>query len=224
MQEDEKRAYVKSQYTFDRVYSAEDNNELLYKESIEKEMENAMNGYNTSIMLYGVTGSGKTHTVFGNLGYRDMNSSSSENGVIYYCFEYLMKLQGIECAMTYVEIYNEQVKDLLGTDDNLPVNENAKGEVVVQGVSQEPISSFEHMIELVRAGNQRRKMAKTNANAFSSRSHAILQLYVKSKQGRTVLSSKISFIDLAGSERVDLTQNKGKLIVTKGSGWPRVAT
>lgn len=194
------------------MYSSEENNEQLYKESIEKEMENAMNGFNTSIMLYGVTGSGKTHTVFGNLGYRDIqNASSNENGIIYYCFEYLSKLQGIECRMSYIEIYNEQVKDLLGTDDNLAVNETARGEVVIQGVIQEEISSFEQMIALVRSGNQRRKMAKTNANAFSSRSHAILQLYIKSKQGRTVLSSKISFIDLAGSERVDLTQNKGRL-------------
>lgn len=209
---------MKSQYTFDRVYSAEENNEQLYKESIEKEMENAMNGYNTSIMLYGVTGSGKTHTVFGNLGYRDMlNASSNENGIIYYCFQYLMKLQGIECRMSYVEIYNETVKDLLGTDDNLAVNENSKGEVVIQGVSQEDIHSFDTMIELVRAGNLRRKMAKTNANAFSSRSHAILQLYIKSKQGRTVLSSKISFIDLAGSERVDLTQNKGNRLLLRNS-------
>lgn len=166
-------------------------------------------------MLYGVTGSGKTHTVFGNLGYRDLASSSDhENGVIYYCFKRLMSEPHCSVELSYLEIYNETVKDLLGTEDNLAVNENAAGEVVVQGLSTRSIDSFEEIVDNIKSGNLRRKMAKTCANAFSSRSHAVLQIHITKRSGTTVQSSKLSFIDLAGSERVELTQNKGKNALT----------
>ncbi len=163
-------------------------------------------------MLYGVTGSGKTHTVFGNLGYRDLASSSDhENGIIYYCFRRLMDEPQCSVELSYLEIYNETVKDLLGTDDNLAVNENATGEVIIQGLSSRPIECFEEIIDSIKAGNLRRKMAKTCANAFSSRSHAVLQIHITKRTGTLVQTSKLSFIDLAGSERVELTQNKGNL-------------
>ena len=161
-------------------------------------------------MLYGVTGSGKTHTVFGNLGYRDPSSCADhEHGIIYYCFERLMAEPDCAISLNYLEIYNEQVKDLLGTDDNLLVGENGQGDVVVQGLSTRPVQTFEEMLLHIQEGNCRRKMAKTCANAFSSRSHAILQIHLRKKKGNSVMLSKLSFIDLAGSERVEMTQNRG---------------
>ena len=161
-------------------------------------------------MLYGVTGSGKTHTVFGSLGYKDPNNCVDlDHGIIYYCFEKLMAEQDCSINLSYLEIYNEQVKDLLGLDDNLMVGENGQGEVQVQGLSTRRVSSFDEMIEFIKEGNSRRKMAKTCANAFSSRSHAILQIHLRKRKGNTIMTSKLSFIDLAGSERVEMTQNKG---------------
>ena len=67
-------------YTFDTVFAPEDDNYNVYQKAVKPHLENLKNGYNTSIMLYGVTGSGKTHTVFGNLG----NNCSNERGIIYY--------------------------------------------------------------------------------------------------------------------------------------------
>jgi hypothetical protein len=161
-------------------------------------------------MLYGVTGSGKTHTVFGDLGYRDPSSCAvHEHGIIYFCFERLMAEPDCSISLNYLEIYNEQVKDLLGTDDNLMVGENGQGDVVVQGLSSRAVESFDEMISHIKEGNCRRKMAKTCANAFSSRSHAILQIHLRKKKGNSIMVSKLSFIDLAGSERVELTQNRG---------------
>lgn len=206
----------KNIYAFDRVFAPSESNEVVYKESVESEIETAIEGYNTSIMLYGVTGSGKTHTVFGNLGYRNPDPSDQENGIVYYCFKRLSREKNCELKASYLEIYNEQVIDLLGDDDNLKITENGSGEVVVQGLSQKSVTRFEELISIVKAGNLRRKMAATSANAFSSRSHAILQITIKRKVEGGYLRSKLSFIDLAGSERVALTQNKG-LRLAEGS-------
>lgn len=167
-------------------------------------------------MLYGVTGSGKTHTVFGNLGYRDAAGSDIENGIVYHCFKRLSRESGCELRASYLEIYNEQVKDLLSDEDNLKIGENVAGEVVVQGLTQCTVTKFDELISILKSGNLRRKVAQTCANAFSSRSHAILQISIKRKVEGGVLRSKLSFIDLAGSERVSLTQNKG-LRLAEGS-------
>lgn len=192
------------------MWGPSSNNLQIYSDSIEQEIEGALQGYNTSILLYGVTGSGKTHTVFGNLGYLD-SSQDTEQGLVYHCFKRVMKEPNTTVSISYIEIYNEQVKDLLGSDDNLNVNENAQGEVVIQGLNCQQIDSFDDMIEIIRLGNMKRKVAKTCANAFSSRSHALLQINIRkrSETGK-ILQSKITFVDLAGSERVELTQNKGR--------------
>ena len=108
-----------------------------------------MEGYNTTIMLYGVTGSGKTHTVFGNLGYIDAGSiPDTENGVVYYCFKRLVKEKNTELKVSYLEIYNEQVKDLLGDDDNLKISENSLGDLVVQGLNHRPVVRFDELIDI----------------------------------------------------------------------------
>ena len=204
-----RKSYIKSAYTFDRVFGPKETNEEIYSGSIEQEVAGALEGINTSILLYGVTGSGKTHTVFGNLGYRDNGNNNSENGIIYYCFDKVSREENTTVELSYLEIYNEQVKDLLGDEDNLLVQESATGDVIVQGLSSRQISCFEEMIAFIKEGNQRRKMAVTGANAFSSRSHAILQLNIRKQTGNIIAVSKLSFVDLAGSERVELTQNKG---------------
>lgn len=121
--------------------------------------------------------------------------------------------------VSYLEIYNENVKDLLSTDDNnMMVCENQQGQVQVPGLTRVGIRNFRELISLVKNGNKRRKMAKTNSNQFSSRSHAIIQVNLKisQKDERSYTTSKLSFIDLAGSERVMLTENRG-LRMTEGS-------
>ena len=153
-------------------------------------------------------------SVFGNLGYINAGSiPDTENGVVYYCFKRLVKEKNTELKVSYLEIYNEQVKDLLGDDDNLKISENSLGDLVVQGLNHRPVVRFDELIDIVKSGNLRRKVAQTCANAFSSRSHAILQILIKRKSTGGIINSKLSFIDLAGSERVQLTQNKGLRLV-----------
>jgi len=112
--------------------------------------------------------------------------------------------------MSYLEIYNEKVADLLGKDQDLMVLENGKGEVVVNGLTSIPVSSIDQVINNVSFGNRHRKMAKTSCNQFSSRSHAIVQIFMERDTPQGLLRSKLSFVDLAGSERVDMTENKGE--------------
>lgn len=201
---------VKPAYTFDKVFAPAATNLDVFTQSVSEEIEQCLLGFNTTIMLYGVTGSGKTHTVFGSLGYRDQQSAGEhEPGIIYHSMKQLMDVPGVTVSISYVEIYNEQVKDLLGVEDNLMITENGQGEVVIQSVKVKEIETFCRLIEAVKEGNNRRKTAKTNANSFSSRSHAVLQVFLKRKDGQATYTSKISFIDLAGSERVEVTHNKG---------------
>jgi hypothetical protein len=193
-------------------------------------MDNLSQGYNTSIILYGVTGSGKTHTVFGDLG----NNRSQDKGIIYYATQQLFRDSKINLYLSYIEIYNETVTDLLQENStDLMIMERGEGDVHVAGLSQIVVDSFENLVDWIKLGNRRRKMAKTNQNLFSSRSHAIIQLSLRkpipesedqdknlSKENQIqnqyiqlglmdplepeqkYIESKLSFIDLAGSERV----------------------
>ena len=117
--------------------------------------------------------------------------------------------------MSYMEVYNEQVCDLLEpTNKNLPLREDpARGVVIVAGLSDFKVSCYDDALSLVVKGNINRKTEGTKANAVSSRSHAILQFTVthsrKTGKDNASAESKLSLIDLAGSERAHATQNSG---------------
>lgn len=195
---------MKNIYTFDKVFNPSNNNSAVFEKSTLSLIDNVLSGFNASVMLYGVTGSGKTHTVFGKLGH----SGSKDTGLIYLALKDLLNREGVAIKLSYLEIYNEVVKDLLSGEDNLFLMDK-NDEVVVQGLTQVQLEGLNQVEQLVLLGNKRRKMAKTNSNQFSSRSHSIIQLQVRKKQGEGYIESKLSFIDLAGSERVSLTENKG---------------
>lgn len=206
------KSYTRQNYTFDRVFSPEQSNFDIYKEALDEEIDRSLQGFNTTLLMYGITGSGKTHTVFGSLNAGDIEGGQ-EPGVIYYCFKKLRETENCSIKLSYIEIYNEQVKDLLGSNDSLNIVETISGEVMVPGVSIKEVGNFNSMLELVKCGNKRRKMAKTSANSFSSRSHAIVTLYITRDNEATSTSyqCKVNFIDLAGCERVDTTSNKGRI-------------
>lgn len=191
-------------YVFDGVYGPGDTNLTVYSKAVEREIGRALQGINMCVLIYGVTGSGKTHTAFGDLANR--NDLVNESGLVGYCVRRLSQESGLKLCASYVEVYNETIKDLLGNDDNLGIAETSNGDVSIPGVKIRPVESENDLTRMIREGNLRRKTAKTGANIFSSRSHAILQLYLKKSTGE---NAKITFIDLAGSERVASTGNQG---------------
>ena len=171
-------------------------------------IESAVSGINASCFAYGMTGSGKTHTILGDL----YNGTIGEEGISNMAIDFLFnKIQENETKnyvvkMSYLEIYNEQIIDLLGdcTGSLMIVEDPLRG-VIVPGLSEYHITSSNVFRSYILKGNQRRTMAETSANQFSSRSHAILQLLIeaKSKDGAILnyTAAKLFLIDLAGSER-----------------------
>lgn len=121
--------------------------------------------------------------------------------------------------ISYLEIYNEHVRDLLVEKPShlMIVEDPAKG-VFVPELTEINVRGPEDLTELILIGNERRRMASTGSNQFSSRSHAILQIGVESRRVKngiveSVTNSKLSLIDLAGSERAAVSHNTGQRMV-----------
>lgn len=115
----------------------------------------------------------------------------------------------------YLEIYNENIKDLLGPNDEYcDLREDPQKGTIVSNITELNVSTSKDIMNLLRKGNKNRTQEATNANETSSRSHAILQVLVEYKEKVTGLDAeikigKLSLIDLAGSERAKETLNKG---------------
>jgi hypothetical protein len=165
-----------------------------------------------------MTGAGKTHTMLGSSGL-----ARAEKGLIYIavddCISSMMqKRVEFNLKLSYLEIYNEHVRDLLGSGENLMVVEDPLKGVQILNLQEFEITNSAAARELIDQGNLIRVMASTAANQFSTRSHAVLQLTLSQIQGErnvcnTVLMSKLCLIDLAGSERAASSENRGQRMV-----------
>uniref|UniRef100_A0A8C4SQC1 Kinesin family member 13A n=1 Tax=Erpetoichthys calabaricus TaxID=27687 RepID=A0A8C4SQC1_ERPCA len=192
--------------------------EVVFKCLGEGILENAFHGYNACIFAYGQTGSGKSFSMMGN---------SEQPGLIprLCCalFERVSKEENdshsFKIEVSYMEIYNEKVRDLLdpkGSRQSLKVREHKVLGPYVDGLSQLAVTNFEDIESLMSEGNKSRTVAATNMNEESSRSHAVFSIIVtqtlydlqSGNSGEKV--SKISLVDLAGSERVSKTGAAGE--------------
>eukprot|EP01022_Parablepharisma_sp_SALTPOND_P024419 TRINITY_DN53_c0_g1_i2.p2 TRINITY_DN53_c0_g1~~TRINITY_DN53_c0_g1_i2.p2 ORF type:complete len:1067 (-),score=116.09 TRINITY_DN53_c0_g1_i2:2428-5628(-) len=167
-----------------------------------------------------MTGAGKTHTMLGDV----YKTTTGEPGICTLSIDSLFHkiteddTRQYRMKVSYLEIYNEQVKDLL--TENLPrtpalglmlVEDPVKG-VVVPELTEYVVHNSKELLQLVLKGNEKRTMAATSVNQFSSRSHAILQIMLESSDSKsitTVTTAKLSLVDLAGSERAATTENRG---------------
>ncbi|XP_011483487.1 kinesin-like protein KIF13A isoform X5 [Oryzias latipes] len=192
--------------------------EVVYKCLGEGILENAFQGYNACIFAYGQTGSGKSFSMMGN---------GEHPGLIprLCCclFERVHKEANeshtFKVEVSYMEIYNEKVRDLLdpkGSRQSLKVREHKVLGPYVDGLSQLAVTNFEDIEVLMSEGNKSRTVAATNMNEESSRSHAVFSIIVtqtlfdlqSGNSGEKV--SKMSLVDLAGSERVSKTGAAGE--------------
>lgn len=190
-------------YAYDRVFGPTTTTRHVYDVAAQHVISGAMEGINGTIFAYGVTSSGKTHTMHGDqrspgiipLAVKDAFSIIQETP----CREFLLRV-------SYLEIYNEVVNDLLNpTGQNLRIREDAQG-TFVEGVKEEVVLSPAHALSLIAAGEEHRHVGSTNFNLLSSRSHTIFTLTVESSpcgensEGEAVNLSQLNLIDLAGSE------------------------
>jgi DNA uptake protein ComE-like DNA-binding protein len=175
-----------------------------------------------TIFAYGVTGTGKTHTMRGGL-------KLAERGVIPRLlsgvFRRAKKITkdsdgetAVDVALSYYEIYNDKVFDLLEpldkrTPSGLPLRAEANGKTVVAGLSERPCQDLKDFERLYIEANTNRVTAATKLNAHSSRSHAILRVKVTQTSEDMVRESTASAIDLAGSEDNRRTDNGKERLV-----------
>lgn len=164
------------------------------------------------------TGCGKTHTISG---------TQEDPGVIFLTMKELYRRiedsreeSEVHVRLSYLEIYNEMIRDLLSPQPTPPgqgllLREDAVNKISVVGITEHVPASPEEVLEMIQEGNQRRTMSPTEANAVSSRSHAVLQINVtqRPRTADTIMettSASLNIIDLAGSERASATRNNGQ--------------
>ncbi|KAF2679363.1 kinesin-domain-containing protein [Lentithecium fluviatile CBS 122367] len=210
-------AFDRSYWSFDRNAPNYAGQEDLHKDLGKPLLKNAFDGYNNCIFAYGQTGSGKSYSM---MGY------GQEYGIIpKICqdmFEKIAEMQAdknLSCTVevSYLEIYNERVRDLLNpsTKGNLRVREHPSTGPYVEDLAKLVVRSFSEIEHLMDEGNKARTVAATNMNETSSRSHAVFTLTLTQKRHDVEMGmsgekvAKISLVDLAGSERATSTGATG---------------
>lgn len=195
---------------FDDVFNDKSTNGDIFATCMKPLVTEVMNGFSCSVFVYGATGAGKTHTMLGN---------TEERGITFMTMEYLFSQMDLlqndrkfDIGISYLEVYNEQVMNLLTKTGPLRLREDGTGGVVVNGLCLKPITSAVELLDLLALGNENRTQHPTDANAESSRSHAIFQVHIRmtNKLNNQKNLVKLSMIDLAGSERAASTKCIGQ--------------
>ncbi|XP_059299107.1 kinesin-like protein KIN-7C, mitochondrial isoform X1 [Lycium ferocissimum] len=189
-------------YSFDKVFGPATTTRHVYDVAAQHVVGGAMEGINGTVFAYGVTSSGKTHTMHG-----EQKSPGIIPLAVKDVFGIIQETAGREFLLrvSYLEIYNEVINDLLDpTGQNLRVREDAQG-TYVEGIKEEVVLSPAHALSLIASGEEHRHVGSTNFNLLSSRSHTIFTLTIESSprggsQGEEVALSQLHLIDLAGSE------------------------
>ncbi|KAG8505018.1 Kinesin-like protein KIF18B [Galemys pyrenaicus] len=200
-------------FVFDRVFGEAATQQDVFQHTTHSILDSFLQGYNCSVFAYGATGAGKTHTMLGREG--DPGIMYLTTMELYRRLEARREEKQFEVLISYQEVYNEQIHDLLEPKGPLAIREDPDKGVVVQGLSFHQPTSAEQLLEMLTRGNRNRTQHPTDANATSSRSHAIFQIFVKQQDRVPGLTqalqvAKMSLIDLAGSERASSTHAKGE--------------
>ena len=192
-------------FTFDRAYGDNSSNQMIYNEMLKPMIEAAFNKTKITCFAFGQTGSGKTYTMLGNNHIRNDNGPQVPGLYLLSCidvFNFLKKKEysNLELWVSFYEIYCNKLFDLLNNKNILQAREDGKGNICIVGLVEKHTKNIEELLDIIDFGLKSRTVGITGANLDSSRSHGILQIVIKTKDKKEVYS-KISFIDLAGSER-----------------------
>ena len=214
-------------YYLDNVFGPYDDNAKVYDSSAKRLVRRVMEGYHGTVFAYGMTGTGKTFS---------MQGTATSPGVIPLAitdiFSYIRETPQREFLLrvSYLEIYNEKIHDLLAAptgsgpgfnldkQEEIKLREDSKRGVYATPLKEEIVQSPTQLLRVIARGDHARRTASTQYNARSSRSHAVVQIVVESRErlpvNGTVQENKrvamlpggvrvstLSLIDLAGSER-----------------------
>ncbi|ETK80080.1 hypothetical protein L915_14144 [Phytophthora nicotianae] len=210
-------------FTFDNVLGVTSSQTETYRLCVAPLVQGFLDGYNATVLAYGQTGTGKTHTMAGSgFDARGREKNGEMQGIIPRVIKAVFKkLQQEESGdnqrrsdhtlrIEYVEIYNEELRDLLHpetTSKQLAIREDGEGNIVIAGVKSEPADSKETVFRHLVVGGASRVTGSTLMNEHSSRSHAIFSLLLEQRDltSGTRRFSKFHLVDLAGSERAKRT-------------------
>ncbi|RKF76682.1 Kinesin-like protein KIF22 [Golovinomyces cichoracearum] len=212
-------------FTFNAVYDSESTQEELFANEVSPHLKSLFRGLDLTIFAYGVTGTGKTHTMRGGMKLSDRGVIPRLLSAIYRRGRKVTKdSEGettVNVSLSYYEIYNDKVYDLFEPPEKrslsgLPLREKG-GKTEVIGLSEHECNDLKEFERLYIQANANRSTAGTKLNSQSSRSHAILQVKVSQITGDTTLVSTASAIDLAGSEDNRRTANNKERMIESAS-------
>lgn len=217
------------EYIYDNVFESHDQNSKVYNSSAKRLVRRVMEGYHGTVFAYGMTGSGKTFS---------MQGTASSPGIIPLAitdiFSFIRETPQREFLLrvSYLEIYNEKINDLLAStpikgqkEEEIRLREDSRRGVYATPLKEEIVQSPTQLLRVIARGDHRRRTSSTQYNVRSSRSHAVVQIVVESRERNVVPGvptnkshsailpggvriSTLSLIDLAGSERAADTKER----------------
>jgi hypothetical protein len=205
------------QFTFDSVFDWTSSQQSIYEDTSAPIISDVLEGYNGTIFAYGQTGTGKTHTMTGK------EDDHKERGIMPRAFEDVFKgVQGDSVKTqfliraSYLEIYNEECRDLLSKNPKkkLDLHEKPDSGVYVKDLSYFAVKDVSEIREVMSIGMKNRSVRETMMNAVSSRSHSVFTITVERSEvgadGKPhIRVGKLNMVDLAGSERLSKTGATG---------------
>ncbi|XP_057475426.1 kinesin-like protein KIN-12C isoform X2 [Actinidia eriantha] len=209
--------HPETRFSFDNIACETISQEKLFQVAGLPMVDNCMSGYNSCMFAYGQTGSGKTYTMMGEICQMD-GKLKEDCGITPRIFEYLFtriseeeenkKDEGLKynCKCSFLEIYNEQITDLLEpSSSNLQIREDLKKGVYVENLTEYGVETVQDVLKLLLQGAANRKMAATYMNSESSRSHSVFTCTIESQWEKDSVThirfGRLNLVDLAGSER-----------------------
>ena len=208
----------KKTFTFDHTYDWRATQELIFNQTALPILESIMEGYNGTIFAYGQTGTGKTYTMEG-------NDNETDKGIIPRSIDWIFNniknypAQQFLVRVSFVEIYNEEVRDLLSKVKRQKLNVREKDKVFyVENVTIIQSENSKMTLDIMKAGRVNRATGATKMNPGSSRSHSIFSITVESSTTDEAGEAhykvgKLNLVDLAGSERQSKTESTGERFI-----------
>lgn len=189
-------------FTFDNVFGEDASNADIYQTCVQPLIAAAFQGAKVSCFAYGQTGSGKTFTM---MGPNPIAERQEHPGIYLQAADDIFNLlnyeeySGYKISCSLFEIYCGKLHDLLNKRKEVHARCDAKERVKIMGLTEASCQDEDELMQVINFGLTERTTGKTGANSDSSRSHAIMQVILRDPDNK--MAGKMSFIDLAGSER-----------------------
>ncbi|XP_011496486.1 PREDICTED: kinesin-related protein 11-like isoform X2 [Ceratosolen solmsi marchali] len=198
-------------FYFDHIFDAENTNCDVFERIVKRIVSSAVDGYNGTVIAYGQSNSGKTHTMLG---------TANDHGIIpqsaKYMFDLAKKLQDrkLTFKVSYFEIYNNTVNDLIDINNtNLKLRQSISNLVQVVSCKEELVSDSKSILNIIAKGEQNRRVRQSSMNNRNDRSHTVLRINIENKDKRNKYHlhnrfSQLNLVDLAGHKSLSNYQSK----------------